>query len=181
MNQLAELFYELEYSQSMAITPALELAKLALVTSRDEEEDEVDRGGTDSSNDTDATLVDDSSAKMPQSDQALRSPLRSPGSVLGKRIRDEALQKSDMDVDSPQLDKDGFVIVPNATSPHQSPVTSSAEGASSKPKDIQKEVEIIDVDMKDGTPAQKPAQRKVEANSDNTMMFGNSRLIFTWP
>ena len=49
----------MEYCESPAVTPELELAKLALVTSQDEEEDETDRAGTDTSNDTDATLVDD--------------------------------------------------------------------------------------------------------------------------
>ncbi|KAJ6520185.1 hypothetical protein C8R45DRAFT_808330 [Mycena sanguinolenta] len=55
---LASLFWDLEYCEDPAVTPAIELAKLALVTSKDEEEDE-DKGGTDSSNDTDATLVED--------------------------------------------------------------------------------------------------------------------------
>jgi len=41
------------------VTLMIELAKLALLTSRDEDEDEADKGGTDSSNDTDATLADD--------------------------------------------------------------------------------------------------------------------------
>lgn len=173
MSQLAGLFFELEYSQGMAVTPAIELAKLALVTSRDEEEDEVDRGGTDSSNDTDATLVDDTPARAPVSDQARQSPLRSPGSVLGKRLRDESLQKSDMDVDSPQLDKDGFVIVSSPTSPHRSS-TSPAEGSSSKPHEAPKEAEMIDVEMQDGTSqaVQKTPPRKPAGASDSTMMFG---------
>ncbi|KAJ7070745.1 hypothetical protein C8F01DRAFT_1046433 [Mycena amicta] len=55
---LANLFCDLQYSQDASVTPALELAKLALVTSKDEEEDE-DKGGTDTSNDTDATLVEE--------------------------------------------------------------------------------------------------------------------------
>ncbi|KAJ7492270.1 hypothetical protein FB451DRAFT_524690 [Mycena latifolia] len=63
---LASLFWDLEYCEAAAVTPNLELAKLALVTSKDEEEDE-DKGGTDSSNDTDATLVED--ARIPASDQ----------------------------------------------------------------------------------------------------------------
>ena len=40
INQLADLFFNLEFSDTPAITPSIELAKLALVTSRDEEEDE---------------------------------------------------------------------------------------------------------------------------------------------
>lgn len=59
VSHLADLFFKMENSDDPAIVPSIDLAKLALVTSRDEEEDEADRGGTDSSNDTDATLVDD--------------------------------------------------------------------------------------------------------------------------
>ncbi|KAF7307239.1 USP domain-containing protein [Mycena indigotica] len=55
---LANLFCDLQFSEDAAVTPALELAKLALVTSKDEEEDE-DKANTDSSNDTDATLVEE--------------------------------------------------------------------------------------------------------------------------
>lgn len=60
---LSSLFQDLETCQAAAVTPNRELAKLALVTSKDEEEDE-DKGGTDSSNDTDATLVEDGPARV---------------------------------------------------------------------------------------------------------------------
>ncbi|KAJ7048076.1 hypothetical protein C8F01DRAFT_1381353 [Mycena amicta] len=43
---LANLFCDLQYDQDASVTPALELAKLALVTSKDEEEDE-DKCGTE--------------------------------------------------------------------------------------------------------------------------------------
>lgn len=59
VSQLAELFEQLESCDNPAVTPTVELAKLALITSKDEEEDDFERGGTDTSNDTDATLVDD--------------------------------------------------------------------------------------------------------------------------
>jgi ubiquitin carboxyl-terminal hydrolase 25/28 len=80
---LASLFWDLEYCETAAVTPNLELAKLALVTSKDEEEDE-DKGGTDSSNDTDATLVEDGPARIPAVDQPL-----------------PASQEVNMDVDTP--------------------------------------------------------------------------------
>ncbi|KAJ7109846.1 hypothetical protein C8R44DRAFT_883885 [Mycena epipterygia] len=87
---LASLFWDLEYCEDAAVTPALELAKLALVTSKDEEEDE-DKGGTDSSNDTDATLVEDGPARITASDQpSVSSPT----------------QGSGMDVDNPRSDKE---------------------------------------------------------------------------
>lgn len=106
---LASLFWDLEYCEDAAVTPALELAKLALVTSKDEEEDE-DKGGTDSSNDTDATLVEDGPARIPASDQP---------SVSGPT------QGSSMDVDNPRSDKDN---VPMRTA---SPLT-NGEASSSK-------------------------------------------------
>lgn len=73
---LASLFFDLQYSETPAVTPAMELAKLALVTSKDEEEDE-DKGGTDSSNDTDATLVEDGPSRISTLDQpSVSSPTR---------------------------------------------------------------------------------------------------------
>ena len=42
VNQLANLFRQLEHSDNPAVTPTIELAKLALVTSKDEEEDDED-------------------------------------------------------------------------------------------------------------------------------------------
>ena len=58
MSFLSELFWNVEYCDAVAVTPAIDVAKLALVTSQDEEEDETDNAGTDSSNGTDATLID---------------------------------------------------------------------------------------------------------------------------
>jgi ubiquitin carboxyl-terminal hydrolase 25 len=85
LGQLALLFNQLEYSENPSVTPSMELAKLALTTSLDDEQDEIDRGGTASSNDTDATLVDDAPLRSRQ--------LPSSPSVLGKRNR--SLTKED--------------------------------------------------------------------------------------
>lgn len=102
VNQLAHLFFNLEYCEQPAVTPTLELAKLALVTSKDEDEDEVERGGTDTSNDTDATLVDDDpQPHLTATENPTRSPARSPGSILGKRPRDVGKEPSAMNVDEP--------------------------------------------------------------------------------
>ncbi|KAH9911282.1 cysteine proteinase [Epithele typhae] len=90
---LAELFWNLEYCDTASVTPEIELAKLALVTSQDEEEDaidaemDLDKAGTDSSNDTDATLPE----------QGAQSPT---GSVLGKRSRETDGEET-MEVDTP--------------------------------------------------------------------------------
>lgn len=64
VSHLADLFHSLEYADNPAVTPSLELAKLALVTSKDEEVDDestaTDKSGSaGGSDDTDATLVDD--------------------------------------------------------------------------------------------------------------------------
>ncbi|KAJ7665439.1 hypothetical protein DFH06DRAFT_1187350 [Mycena polygramma] len=105
---LASLFWDLEYCEHPAVTPALELAKLALVTSKDEEEDE-DKGGTDSSNDTDATLVEDGPTRISSSDQpTVSSPT----------------QESAMDVDSPR---------PEANAPVR-PASPSMSGEASSSK-----------------------------------------------
>ena len=148
------------------MTPTIELAKLALVTSRDEEEDEIDKGGTDSSNDTDATLVDDGTA-VPR---VSRSPERSSNSVLGKRPRDLERERSAMEVDSPlssPKERDDYVMV-QPQSGVQSPEPSKAEGSSSA-------VSAAGQDKKTGTTtaAQKkvPARKRTEVN-DSTMMFG---------
>lgn len=77
VNQLAELFFNMEYCEQPSVTPTIELAKLALVTSRDEEEDEAESRATDSSNDTDVTLVEGPISESP-----------SRTSILGKRARE---------------------------------------------------------------------------------------------
>jgi len=58
VSELAELFWHLEHADIASVTPTMELAKLALVTSKDEEDD-IEQTATDSSNDTDDTLVED--------------------------------------------------------------------------------------------------------------------------
>jgi ubiquitin carboxyl-terminal hydrolase 25/28 len=179
ISQLADLFWQLEYCETAAVTPTIELAKLALVTSRDEEEDEADKGGTDSSNDTDATLVDDAPPRVLPSDQPSESPTRSPGSVLGKRPRDVDRQRSEMSVDSTATDD--FVMV---SSPGQS-TTPPSKGVASSSKsremsicrdDADGDVEMCSVPR---SPEERSTQkrpplppRKTAEVSDSVMMFG---------
>lgn len=184
VSQLADLFWQLEYHQTASITPTIELAKLALVTSRDEEDDEVDRGGTASSNDTDATLVEDAPPRLVTTDPTPKSPTRSPSTILGKRLRDGPQPKADMEIDSPmsetdQRDKDGFVMVPSPSSPVQAKSPHSVIAGSSNTsnaRDTSKSVEIIDVDMQDVSKSDKKSTavgpRNATANSDSVMMFG---------
>jgi ubiquitin carboxyl-terminal hydrolase 25/28 len=100
---LAGLFWDMEYHDTPAITPEMELAKLALVTSKDEEEEDADRPPTDGSNgsaDTDATLVDD--VPLVTSPQRRDGSPLSPGSILGKRAREAGASvavATDVDVD----------------------------------------------------------------------------------
>lgn len=172
--QLADLFSNLEYCKTAAVTPTIELAKLALVTSRDEEDDEIEKGGTDSSNDTDATLVDDGVSRLPLTGtstyEAPQSPPQSPSSVLGKRARDEK-KSMDMEVDSPVCespkDKEYFVFV---TQRRKSP-----EGTTSEPSTSKHQNGSQDIEMRGTTPLQKPPplppRRKPDPPSSE-MMFG---------
>ena len=165
----------MEYCEAAAVTPTIELAKLALITSRDEEEDEVDKGGTDSSNDTDATLVEDgpSRSSIPAPLHTSLSPSSS-SSVLGKRPRDLERQRLEMEVDSPlshsPKERDGFVLVPSMNPTQSDQNQQSAEASSSK---AQLTDEDGDVQM-EVAPTTKPAPtlRKQAEPSDSTMMFG---------
>jgi ubiquitin carboxyl-terminal hydrolase 25/28 len=187
---LGNLFWELEYAETPAITPDLELAKLALVTSKDEEEDEHGRNdvATDSSASTDATLVDEpvpmgpAPAPAPPSTSPPTPSAMSPSpSVLGKRQR-RARSASTMDVDGTgDLDRDGFVMVSKPKSPvgamneHRRTLSSASE-----PKaDVEMAGTTQDVDMQDpavddkeNKPPPLPPRRKTDVNSESVMMFG---------
>lgn len=174
----------MEYCETAAVTPTIELAKLALVTSRDEEEDEADKGGTDSSNDTDATLVDDGptlATLTEASPRSPRSPTRSPNSVLGKRPRDVERQPSAMDLDSPvpQSPSDGYVSLPSLRGSNSPPPMS--QSSSSKLPEASSSMLQVDTDgdvQMRATPApSKPPPpplppRKNVDTSDSVMMFG---------
>ncbi|OBZ66406.1 hypothetical protein A0H81_13642 [Grifola frondosa] len=78
---------------SLLIAENVDTAQLALLTSQDEDDD-FDKGGTDSSNDTDATLVDDTPTHS--AFDRSPSPVQSPSSsVLGKRTRDVVCMDTD--------------------------------------------------------------------------------------
>lgn len=137
----------------------MELAKLALVTSKDEEDDN-EQTATDSSNDTDATLVEDA---LPRTGIVTGSPVGSPGpsspSVLGKRPRDKEIG-SRMSIDS-VTDKDNYVIISKNPDAGPSGVVSATE------------IEMKDVE----TPAQsgaKPPPLPPRKASESVMMFGTS-------
>ncbi|KAJ7597723.1 hypothetical protein C8J56DRAFT_920783 [Mycena floridula] len=173
IHHLASLFNSLECSESVAVTPSIELAKLALVTSKDEEDEETDKGGDDSSNDTDATLVDDvPSGYSPGSHhQSPRSPALSPRSVLGKRSRDLKTQRSNsqMDVDSPFTPgTDQEMTTPPP------PLESSSKLAEPPSRD-----EDGDVLMRSGSPGKQapPLPPRKTETSDSVMMFGKQHDV----
>lgn len=185
---LGNLFWELEYSDIPAITPELELAKLALVTSKDEEEEEHGRNdiGTDSSASTDATLVDEpvpiGPALAPASSQLSTSPALSPSpSVLGKRQR-RARSVPSMDIDSTgDLDRDGFVMVPKLTIlsgaasdyRRNSSGTPESKVNGDDTTSASKDVDMSVAEEKENKPPPLPPRRKQqEVNSESVMMFG---------
>ena len=187
MSGLANLFWELEHSDAVAITPELELAKLALVTSKDEEEDEHGRTevATDSSADTDATLVDEQVLAGPSPTSVPpTSPTPSSGSVLGKRPRRTQSAPS-MDVDKDGVESDGFIVVPSPGSPSNSDARKKV-GTSEPILNQIEDVEMCDVseegkEEKENKPPPLPPRRKTEVNSDSVMMFGKLFLTNEMP
>ncbi|KAF9245638.1 hypothetical protein BU15DRAFT_85365 [Melanogaster broomeanus] len=185
VSQLADLFWELEYCDAAAVTPTMNLAKLALVTSRDEEDEEAESRATDSSNDTDATLVEDSqsSGRLANTDSA--------NTVLGKRARDDQHPPMAMDVDddsfpkSPlsDLDKNGYVMVSNPSSPRRSksPRLNPASSSSSSCKSTTpKETPGNDsAQQGDEEALKKPSLpgRKAPVRSESVMLFGKQHDV----
>ncbi|KAF5383997.1 hypothetical protein D9757_006974 [Collybiopsis confluens] len=168
VSHLANLFHSMEFADNPAVTPSIELAKLALLTSKDEEDDDVSidsngsngKTGTDASNDTDATLVEDglgapSLASLPKSELTLsaeqqqqnpvsssspRSPRsppspKSPSSVLGKRTRVPARNDNDIDFSSDGIELYGSVSPPPSSS-SVAGSTAPASRSSSKLPDV---------------------------------------------
>jgi ubiquitin carboxyl-terminal hydrolase 25 len=99
--QLSDLFTQMAWGDANAITPSIELAKLALVTSKDEEEDEAKANptvtvATSSSPSTDATLVEEVNGLHPpllptygySASTSTGPALPANATVLGKRSRE---------------------------------------------------------------------------------------------
>ncbi|KDQ18157.1 hypothetical protein BOTBODRAFT_52950 [Botryobasidium botryosum FD-172 SS1] len=122
---LSGLFTNLTWSEMPAVTPEIELAKLALVTSKDEDDEKL--ASSSNTTATSATMVD----SAPENDDmpGLETPdtvadlasLGRSSSILGKRRASGPLERSDppdttMSVaEGPgegESEKDGFVIVP---------------------------------------------------------------------
>lgn len=153
ISQLARLFADLEYSETPAVTPEIELAKLALVTSRDEEEDEADKAPA---------------AEPP-------TPSLSNGSVLGKRGRELDLSRQKSVVD---MDVEGYVLVSSPPRRTGSPQSMEQDRASPMKGITDKDG---DASMKEATPAPDrpppPPPRKVDSIDSGGMMFGKQHDV----
>ncbi|KAI9510784.1 hypothetical protein F5148DRAFT_509712 [Russula earlei] len=162
VSELAELFWHLEHADIASVTPTMQLAKLALVTSKDEEDD-IEQTATDSSNDTDATLVEDA---LPRAGAVTGSPVGSPGasssSVLGKRSRDKEIG-SRMSLDS-VTDKDNYVIISKSADAGPSGMGGAAE------------IEMKDVDAPTISYV-KPPPLPPRKTSESVMMFGRQHDV----
>ena len=141
----------------------------------------MDKGGTDSSNDTDATLVDDGPSRTTVGPSSLTdSPGKSSSSVLSKRPPDLDRQRSEMEVDSPlsqsPKERDGFVLVSAHDDVHPPEVPSSSTDATKLGASSSK-IHVTDKDgdskMSASVPPKPPLpSRKRVEQSDSTMMFG---------
>ena len=180
VSQLANLFWSLEHAEEASVTPTMDLAKLALVTSRDEEDEEAESRGTDSSNDTDATLVEDS--------QSLGrfAAAESADTVLGKRARDDKAMDVDEDSSpkSPISDseKNGYVMVSHPSSPRRSksPRLDPESSSSSSSKSVSKEAGVkISAQQSDEDVTKKStlSERRAQTTTDSVMLFGKSPFV----
>lgn len=154
---------EMAWAEQNAITPSLELAKLALVTSKDEEEDEAklkpQTTATGSTASTDATLVEESASSSLPSTFAT-APLASTststhppsGSVLGKRSREEDMDIEMVDPSSkPRSPRNEGSPPPDKTmrvdGPHD--LSADADMVSQQPIKSSENAGDLDVDMND--------------------------------
>lgn len=193
VNQLAGLFRNLEYSEQAAVTPTIDLAKLALVTSQDEEEEDQGGAGTDASNDTDATLVEDGPVRALErsSPSPVNSPTRSPPSptVLGKRNRGRASDAGVVDMEGITTAEDdrGFVVVSKSPSPRreeekeketQQRPKPERKGSSFKRKATTEQEDVVMKDVQQRKAPPLPPRKP--AHNDSVMMFGKC-CQDTWP
>lgn len=144
------------------------------MTTQDEEEDDQGGAGTDASNDTDATLVDDGSIRA--QDRSSPSPIREPTSpsVLGKRNRGRTQYVEMEGITTTEEDKD-YVVVSKSPSPKPSPTkdrpTPERKATSSKRKNSIDQEAAVMRDMSERKVPPLPP-RKSATTSDSTMMFG---------
>jgi ubiquitin carboxyl-terminal hydrolase 25/28 len=185
---LNELFANLACAEAPAVLPEIELAKLALMTSKDEEAEshqEQEANGTSTgSADTDSTLVETQIGPQSPNDQdfmqvALPSspflqrttfPLpRSPTTVLGKRSSEE-VELEDIERRSP-MEVDG------STAPNTQDEV-SAQPVTIPGNDIEMQSQNTSVSpqpLANAVPPPLPPRRRTEGVGE--MMFGNLKIV----
>ncbi|OCB86190.1 cysteine proteinase [Sanghuangporus baumii] len=175
VSQLANLFLQLENCESPAVTPTLELAKLALVTSKDEEEDDPDRVGTDSSHSTDATLVDEPAPIRDSASPQPKSP--SPASsILGKRPRSFSRKKSAEGVSIGDQDREMNESGPSAkASGSNTPVTATADPDGDIRMETQTDSQVVQPASQ--APPLPPRPKATAQYSGTGMMFGKQHDV----
>ena len=107
VGHLADLFWQMEHYQTASITPARELVNLALLTSKDEEDEESDKGEMDLSNN--ALLAGDRLSRFSYFESSNSTKALS---VLGKCQYDD----SEVIVESPEKDSSKTGPQPNTPS-----------------------------------------------------------------
>ena len=117
IGHLADLFWQMEHYQTASITPARELVNLALLTSKDQEDEESDKGGMDLSNN--AFLAGERLSRFPNFES---SNSTKPPSVPGKCQHDD----TEVILESP---KDSSKTSPQAISPNRSELSPPPEHA----------------------------------------------------
>lgn len=188
MTLLHDLFLDLATSENPAVLPEIELAKLALMTSKDEEAIESDApprgtGTSTGSADTESTLVESvigpqlppgfnvnaestsSPTTPPQTSRTSTLPLSPTASILGKRsgeaIESERRSPMDIDVTSPQEKSRLLDSSPKFAPKHQDGDVEMQEGDSPPP---------LIADPTGPQPPPLPPRRRTEVVAD--MMFG---------
>ena len=153
VGHLANLFWKMEHYQTASITPAIELANLALLTSKDEEDEKSDKGGMDLSNN--ALLAGDALSRFPIFES---SNSKKPQSVLGKCQRDD----SEFIVESPE--KDSSKTGPQSRTPSRSGTSLPLEQA--RPSELSRMTTLVplngdDVTIGDSRIEEDPSQKVI--------------------
>lgn len=187
---LNDLFVGLASSEASAVLPEVELAKLALLTSKDEEEAHPERAAAATSTgsaDTDSTLVESQMGLQTERDQSSPPPLLPPSpppqsssmdaspssprvSVLGKRTSEE-LEHERNERRSP-MEVDG-APPPSMTLP---PTAVELPPSTQPREDVEMQEASSSVALRPVGPPPLPPRRKTEPVGE--MMFGSFSLGF---
>lgn len=182
VQHLKDLFWQLEWSEDPAVKPELELAKLALVTSKDEE-DEVKSEGSDATNTSSvqsgSTLVDEPMPMGPLPEEAPSEstpPEPSSSTVLGKRPGENLDRHGERRHTT--VESDGFVVVnppQRATTIPPIPLSEEKADPDVEMGESSQAPEAKDKGPETANPPPLPPRKKTEKADDGVMMFGMFR------